>query len=93
MWIKFVHNRAPQWLAMMRNWIAGNKGHPVLVIRYEDIKLNPVREVKKMLRFLNIEYDEHEVEERLQKDFSIYHREHKQSDNGLEEVVQISDDH
>ena len=77
MWTKFVRSRAPQWLAMMKNWIAGNRGHPVLVIRYEDIKLNPVLEVKKMLRFLNVQYDDYVVEKRLQEDFSIYHRQQK----------------
>lgn len=76
-WTKFVRSMAPQWLAMIKNWVAGNRGHPVLVIRYEDIKLNPVREVKKMLRFLNVEYDDYKVEERMQKDFSIYHRQWK----------------
>ena len=117
MWTKFVHSRAPQWLAMIRNWIAGNRGHPVLVIHYEDMKLSPVREVKKMLRFLNVEYNDDIVEKRLWQDFSVYHRHKKQnrdvyskqlrafvnsvlsdaekyvSDNGLEDVVQISDYH
>ena len=53
-WINFVRSRAPLWLAMIRNWLAGNQGHPVLIIRYEDLKLSPVGEVKKMLSFLNM---------------------------------------
>ena len=57
---------------MIKNWVAGK-------IQYEDIKINPTREVKKMLRFLNVEYDDYVVEERLQKDFSIYHRQRKKN--------------
>lgn len=78
-WTKFVHSKAPQWLAMIKNWIAPSRGHPVLVIRYEDVKLSPVKEIKKMLRFLNVEYNATVVEERLKQDFTIYHRHKKQN--------------
>lgn len=78
-WTKFVHSKAPQWSAMIKNWIAPNRGHPVLVIRYEDVKLSPAKEVKKMLRFLNVEYNDTVVEERLKQDFTIYHRQKRQN--------------
>ena len=78
-WTKFVHSKAPQWLAMIKNWIAPNRGHPVLVIQYEDVRLSPAKEVKKMLRFLNVEYNATEVEERLKQDFTIYHRHKRQN--------------
>lgn len=87
-WTKFVHSKAQQWLAMIKNWIASNRGQPVLVIRYEDVTLSPMREVKKMLRFLNVEYNATIVEERLQQDFNIYRRHKKQKRNVYSKELQ-----
>ena len=74
MWTKFVHGMAPTWLSTMTHWITDNPGTPVLVICYEDILIDPVKEVKKILRFLNVKYGAGEVEERLKKDYSVFHR-------------------
>ena len=74
MWKRFVHEKALDWLMMMRNWTVENHGTPVLVVHYEDLLVSPVREIKKILRFLNVEYGVGEVEEPLQQDFTAFHR-------------------
>ena len=53
--------------------LSGN-GHPVLVVRYEDIKADTVREVKRMLEFLKFPYKESELVERLAIGFNDFHR-------------------
>lgn len=64
---------------MIKNWVGGNGGHPVLVIRYEDMARSPVTEVKKMLSFLNMEFNEETVEQRLVQDFTLFHRSKKRN--------------
>lgn len=74
--MKFVQNKAPQWLTTIRNWIGANRGHPVLVIKYETLKKSPVLEIKKILKFLNIDYTEDFVEKSMVKEFTDFRRVH-----------------
>ena len=50
--------------------------YPLLVVRYEDLKSDKVRQVTRMLDFLNVNYSKVDVEQRLQEDFSAVRRNH-----------------
>lgn len=74
--MKFVQNKAPQWLTTIRNWIGANRGHPVLVIKYETLKRSPASEIKKILKFLNIDYSDDLVEKSMVNEFTDFRRVH-----------------
>ena len=38
------------------SWLRDNKNHPVLVIRYEELRKNTQRELSKMLDFLHVPF-------------------------------------
>ena len=62
------------------SWVINSTEHPpTLVIRYEDVKQNTIREVKRMLDFLQFPYKEEVIEEQLEKDFSQFRRKHRES--------------
>ena len=64
---------------MIEHFIINNRVQPVLVVRYEDLKVDPVLQVKRILKFLKYQYDEEDVEQRLTEGFSAYHRNHTDS--------------
>ena len=51
--------------------------HPILVVKYEDLKRDTFTEVKRMLNFLSFGYDAAELKARLDGDFATFHRTHK----------------
>ena len=57
-----------------------NHGHPVHVVNYEDLKRNTVREVEKILDFLQFPYTHEEVVERLRVDYTDFQRVHTHDD-------------
>ena len=79
-WNKFVHDFTREWKSRVKNWIIDQDSHPVLVVRYEDLKQDTIGEVKRMLNFLKIPCDEQEIEERLREDFGTFHRKHTDDD-------------
>ena len=54
-WNSFVKAQVKQWSEYFHVWLADgiNKGYPVLVVKYEKLKLNPSKELKRMLDFLH----------------------------------------
>ena len=60
------------WPEYFTNWYLS--GHPVLVVRYEDLKLDILRQVKRMLDFLGFPYIEEELKKRMAEDFGKFHR-------------------
>lgn len=57
-------------------WLLHSQGHPVLVVRFEDLKADAVKEMKRMLNFLKVPYSEDEVLKRMTKDVGTFHRKH-----------------
>ena len=66
----------------MQNWINFVKGiildsppdTPKLAMRYEDFQRDRVREVSRMLDFLHFPYSGETLSQRLEEDFSAFHR-------------------
>ena len=51
------------------------KGHPVLVVKYEDLRSDSLTQAKKMLEFLKVPYSDEELERRMMiKDSENFHR-------------------
>ena len=48
----------------------------MLVVRYEDLKIDTLNEVKKILDFLHFPYKEEEVAEKLNEGFNDFYRNH-----------------
>ena len=66
---------------MIYNHVIKRKpAHPLLVVRYEDLKHDSVKEVQRMLDFLDITIERDDLVHRLrQNSFSKYHRNHTRS--------------
>lgn len=80
MWEKFVQRQTNRWRDMIKNWLISTKKHPVLVVKYEDLKTNTLYEVGRMLSFLDIQYDSEELREKLDIDLNAFHRKHQQEE-------------
>ena len=57
-----------------------NHSHPVHVVNYEDLKKDYIREVEKILDFLQFPYSHEEVVERLREDYTDLQRQHTHKD-------------
>ena len=64
------------WSEYFNVWLADGirKGRPVHIVKYEDLKLDTLKEVKRMLDFLQFSYEEEELKERITTDFSTFYR-------------------
>ena len=80
-WEAIIHKQAKKWKNMIYNHVIKRKPtHPLLVVRYEDLKRDSVREVQRMLDFLDIIVERDELLQRLQQNsFNRYHRNHTRS--------------
>ena len=65
---------------MLRNWVVSGKNHPVLLVKYENLKDNMLSEVKRMLRFLKVDFSDKEVESRVAAGFNAFQRKHSGRD-------------
>ena len=65
---------------MVRNWLVNSRNHPVLVVKYEELKQNTLHEVLRMLDFLKVPYSEDVVEQRLIAGFNSFQRRHHEDD-------------
>ena len=75
-WNKYVQEQIKQWNGYFRVWLADGimKGHPVHVVKYEDLKLDTLKGVKGMLDFLHFKYEENDLEARISTSFNTFHR-------------------
>ena len=62
----------------MLSFLVGNQGHPVIVVRYEDLRLNIESELRRMLDFLQVPYHEAALRRVAQTDYTKYRREKQQ---------------
>ena len=77
-WDALIHKQAKRWKNMITNLVIHRpRTHPLLVVRYEDLKKDTVEQVERMLNFLKMPIDKAELLQRLQqKSFSEFHRNH-----------------
>ena len=62
-WSDFVLEQAKKWQQIIQSWIINDLNHPVLAVKYEDLRLNAVAELKKILDFLRTPYNTFIIEE------------------------------
>ena len=65
------------WSSYFSTWLVNGTrwGHPVHVVKYEDLKSDTLGEVKKMLYFLQFHYEEEDLRKRLAGyNFDAFHR-------------------
>ena len=65
---------------MIRNWLVNSRNHPVLLVKYEELKQNTLQEVLRMLNFLMVPYSKDMVEQRLAAGFNSFQRSHHKND-------------
>ena len=75
-WTKFFDEYIYKWRVRTINWVLKSGNHPVHVVSYEDLTRDRVREVGKILDFLQFPYDHNELAERLNKDYTFFQRPH-----------------
>ena len=62
-----------RWQTEIKNWLIFYH-QPVLVVQYEALKEDPNFQVRRMLKFLNVEYNATDIDERLKNNFESFHR-------------------
>lgn len=67
------------WERMVNHLLVKSKGRPILLVNYEDLKADPVREVKRMVDFLGYKLPESVLRERINQQFTVFYRNHTQT--------------
>lgn len=75
-WNNRVRQLARTWEQMVNHLLIENKNHPVLVVKYEDLKANTVHEVMRMVQFLGYEIPKDLLVERMKQKFTAFYRNH-----------------
>ena len=78
-WNGTIYKLMKMWEKMMNHFFLMNKSNPVLVIQYEDLKSNPLKEIIRILNFLHYVISEDLVRDRLQHQFTTFYRNHTSS--------------
>ena len=55
-----------------------NFSHPIMVVRYEDIKEDHIGQIERMLKFLEFPFDKTELKVKLHREFEAFKRPHKE---------------
>lgn len=71
-----MHTQILRWKNTVENWLIFNHHHPVMTVRYEDLKVQTNLEVARMLNFLRMSYDQEKLDKKLTEDFNAFHRLH-----------------
>ena len=72
-----MHSQAIEWQDTVIGWLINNHNHPVMVVKYEDLKRDILPEVMMMLDFLEFPYSVASIMRILKKDYSEFKRQHK----------------
>ncbi len=78
-WDAYVHKWAVRWQDTIIGWLLGNKQHPVMVVKFEDLKTNATTEVMRMLDFLQAPYTREKVLEVVTGGFDAFRRKRRLS--------------
>ena len=76
-WVEFLRKQVPRWEFMIKEWVVSHERHAILVVKYEDLQKNTSHTVKRILTFLQMPFRDKDVDERLAKGFTSFHRSHK----------------
>lgn len=71
-----MHTGAVEWQETVLAWIVNNGGHPVIVVKYEDMKTNTSMELQRMLDFLQFPYSETQLQSLVSKGYNTFKRNH-----------------
>ena len=77
-WNNFVHEQAMIWEQTILAWITNNYDHPVLVVKYEDVKKNTESELRRILDFLQVPYSSSRLKEVVARGYHMYRRKHSE---------------
>ena len=77
-WESLIHKQAKRWKSMINNLVISRpRTHPLLVVKYEDLKEDAVKQIERILDFLDMHISKSELLQRLQqKSFREYLRNH-----------------
>lgn len=75
-WNEFVKVKGQEWRTMIESYTIHNLGHPVLVVKYEDLKAHPLEGLERMLDFLQQPYRGHDLEELIKAGYTVFYRTH-----------------
>ena len=70
-----------EWQETVLAWTVNNGGHPVIVVKYEDMKTNISRELQRMLDFLQVSYTEMQLQSVVSKGYNTFKRNHSLDDD------------
>ena len=77
-WNNFVHEQTMIWEQTVLAWIMNNHDHPVLVVKYEDVKNNTESELRRILDFLQVPYSSSRLKEVVARGYHMYRRKHSE---------------
>lgn len=78
-WNDTVYQLADTWKDMVNHLLLRSSDRPVLLVHFEDLKLNVFREIEKILTFIGYQIDHAVLRERLKNDFNTFYRNHTDS--------------
>ena len=78
-WNEFVKVKGQEWRTMIESYTIHNSGHPVLVVKYEELKVNPLVGLKRMLDFLQQPYREQDLEQLVKAGYTVFYRTHHET--------------
>lgn len=74
-WNEFISTKIPKWVSYISNLILESPADkPKLVVRYEDMQRDRVREVSRILDFIYFPYSHESLTQQLQDDFDVFQR-------------------
>ena len=75
---------------MVINYVIKPLHHSILVVYYEDLRRNIVKEMKRMLTFLDIPYSTHDMRKTMLSGFDQFHRNHSDEfEHYTEDQIQL----
>ena len=79
-WKVYFEDALSAWKMRMHTWVLDNDQHPVHVVRYEDLLINTVGEVEKILDFLQFPYVHEDLVHKLEQNLTEFQRSHSNDD-------------
>ena len=67
------------WKSHTSRWIINGKDNPFLIVRYEDLKQNTIKEVLRMVEFLGFKdlFTEDSIQDKLGNGYNSFYRNHQ----------------
>ena len=72
-----MYTMANAWGEMVQHLLVDSRNYSVLLVHYENLKSSLVPEMMQMLKFLDYSITETTLKERLEEDFTAFHRHQK----------------